>query len=233
MTSAYDPQRQASQEQVIAEELVNLVVRGLRDERGVRAEDAICVLATIVGERCIDAAGDFDLRLHDFTPGSRVLSEKVNELLSGGHADGTVDMAPAGSVIGILRERLVGHVYQISDFPSLDQVFRTFVLGIGTAQVAWGSVPLSAPLENRPYLLPLRVGYESRPAVDRLVAAGAGDKRSALRASVIALAKLLEMTRPAIAPRTALSLALEIMNGMAKTASMTDAAMAQAVRPPS
>jgi hypothetical protein len=213
-----------TEEDALAAKLVQLVVNSLRDDKGVRAEDAICVLATVVGERCIDAAGDYDLRRHTLTPGSRVFSDQVNYLVSGDVASADLAEISASSVVGILRDRLVGRSYDRADFPALSAVFRGFAAKVGTA-AAWGTVPLSVPERHQPSLIPLRIGYETRPAVDKVLSPLGGDKQRILRTAVLALAQLLEAVRQAIDPKIALRLALELVNGMAKTAPMTEAAL--------
>lgn len=52
-------------------------------ERGnrIQTENAICAASAIVGERCIDAAGDFPLRDHDLGPGQRVFDARVSQAL--------------------------------------------------------------------------------------------------------------------------------------------------------
>lgn len=215
---------QATPDEAVASKLVQFVLHILTDERGVRAEDAICALATIVAERCIDAAGDYALRTHELTPGGRVFSDRANRLITGDVASDDLDRFPASSIVGILRDRLAGKRYDRAHFPSMDGVLRSYAEGIGKAE-DWGKVPLTVPEVHQPSVLPLRIGYETRAAVDKLMAPLGGDTAGALATATLALAKLLEMVREAIDPRLALTLALQTVNGMAKTAPMTDAAM--------
>jgi hypothetical protein len=59
-------------------------VNGLFAHQGrIRAEDSISALAAIAGERCIDAAGNYNPFDHEHAPGMTVFSDKVNELLTG------------------------------------------------------------------------------------------------------------------------------------------------------
>lgn len=52
----------------LSDMLVQFVIKCLQDNSNrVRAEDAICLISTIVAERCIDAAGDYDLRNHEYS----------------------------------------------------------------------------------------------------------------------------------------------------------------------
>ena len=98
--------------------MVELVLGILRDKDGrIRVEDAISAAATIVGERCIDVAGDFPLRDHELVPGSRAFSTKANELICGDVSDGGVNRVPKTSIIGVLRSRLEPRVYADATFP--------------------------------------------------------------------------------------------------------------------
>jgi len=75
---------------------------------GVRAEDMITAAASITGELCIETAGDFNPRKHQFVPGSRVFSDKVNELIFGDDPEAAIDAIPAAFIVGLLRNRLHG-----------------------------------------------------------------------------------------------------------------------------
>jgi hypothetical protein len=206
-----------------AHALFQTLAEGLKRDGRIRAEDIITAAASIVGESCIVAAADFNPRKHEFVPGSRVFSTRVNELFSGDVPDESIDGLPAGSIVGTLRDRLVVSGFDRSDFPQLKKIFQDFAASVGKPST-WGSVPLSIPSQNMPSILPLRVAYETRPMVDRLFETleNPGDR---LHASVLALAETLIAVREVIDRKTALLLALQIVNGMAKTAPMTDDAM--------
>jgi len=203
--------------------LVELVLGGIRDKDGrIRVEDAISAAATIVGERCIDAAGDFPLRDHELPPGGAVFSTKANALICGDVAD--VSQLPKDSIVGILRNRLDPGLYADADFPPLPEVFKQYAARIGNA-ADWGKVPLSVPRDNLPFIQPLRAGYETRPRVDQILNPIRDDKTRCLRIAVESLAEILKMTASAIDHKLALMLAIETINGMSKTAPMTEKAM--------
>src|SRR5436309_3263500 len=144
----------------LRQKLVELVLDILRDQNGrIRVEDAISAAATVVGERCIDAAGDFALRDHELTPGSRAFSTRVNELICGDVSDGGVDQIPKDSIVGVLRSQLDPRVYTDADFPPLSEVFQQYAARVGEP-VDWGKVPLSVGEDHLPFVPPLRVGYE-------------------------------------------------------------------------
>jgi hypothetical protein len=207
--------------------LVAFTMQSLQDEEtGIRVEDALGFLSTIVAERCIDAAGDYDLRDHDLTPGSRTFSDKINAMLAGEVAEDDIARIPAQSVFGMLRDQLQG-TYDLADFPKLSAVFRHFAENIG-GQEDWGKVPLSVPAKHHPGILPLQVGYETRDTIDQLFESVASDKPRIVRVCVAALSDLLGKVRGAIDPKVALALTFELVNGMAKTAPMTTRAMQQA-----
>jgi hypothetical protein len=208
--------------------LVDLVLASLRDKAGrIRVEDALSAAATIVAERCIDAAGDFPLRTHDLTPGSRVFSTKANELICGDVTDTDLSLLPKQSIVGMLRHRLDPALFADTDFPPLSEVFKQYAARIGAASDG-GKVPLSVPQDNLPFVQPLRVGYETRPRVDQILQPIREDKTRCLRIAVESLAEILKMTASAIDHKLALMLTIETINGMSKTAPMTEKAMQQA-----
>jgi hypothetical protein len=213
----------------VSASLVKLLLDRLAAADGrIHAEDAISAAACVVAERCIAAAGEFDPSNHQFPPGSRVFSERINELVSGNQR--TVDSASSASVVGVLRDRLVGVGYSRDEFPDLKRVFEEFAARIGNAD-EWGSVPLSVPTDNRPHLIPLMVAFETRANVDRRLRELRGDKARSLAAATLALADVLGKVKDVIDHRVALLLAIETVNGMAKTAPMTDEAYRRVARP--
>jgi len=218
-------------DQLIRQKLVDLVLGALRDQNGrIRAEDAISAAATIVGERCIDAAGDFPLRSHELPPGSRAFSTRANELICGDISDGGLRQIPADSIVGVLRARLDTQLYADAEFPDLSEVFRRYAARIGDA-ADWGKVPLSVPEDHLPFIPPLRVGYEMRGRVDDILASARDDKARCLRIATEALADILGMVASAIDHKLALTIAIETINGMAKTAPMTERAMLDVRQP--
>jgi hypothetical protein len=212
----------AHAEQPYAHALFEFLCGAVNEDGRVRAEDLIAAAASITGEFCIAAAGEFDPQRHDWAPGSRVLSQRVNQLFSGDESE-ALAAVPAESIVGLLREELLPAGYQESDFPALRMVFEHFVANIGKAS-DWGKVPLAVPEGNYPWVLPLRVAYEARPAVVRIFEP-LKTPQERLRAAVLALAEVLIVTQQIMDRKTALLLALQIVNGMAKTAPMTDEAM--------
>jgi hypothetical protein len=212
----------------LRKKLVDLVLGGLRDKNGrIHAEDAISAAATIVGERCIDAAGDFPLRDHQLAPGSRAFSTRANELICGDAADGDINRIPPDTIVGTLRRQLDPHVYPNTEFPPQKEVFAQFAARIGNP-TDWGRVPLSVSKDNFPFIPPLRAGYETRARVDEILRPVLDDKRRCLRIATESLADILTMVAPAMDHKLALTLAIETINGMAKTAPMTEKAMQQA-----
>lgn len=208
----------------LSDMLVQFVIKCLQDNSNrVRAEDAICLISTIVAERCIDAAGDYDLRNHEFIPGSRVFSDKINNILCGNYTEDDISLLSRESVFGMIRDNLKDY-YAIQDFPKLSKIFQYFANMLGDEK-DWGKVPLSIPEDNYPILLPLRVGYETRLTIDKLFEQILEDRFRCLKISVIALSEIFKMVRDIIDPRIALSLGFEMINGMTKTAPMTEKEM--------
>ena len=150
----------------------------------------------------------------------------MNELFCGNSAEHTIATVPAESIVGLLRDSLLPAGYNESDFPSLKTIFEYFAANIGN-KADWGKVPSSVPEESKPFVLPLRLAYETRSTVDQAFH-GLDNSQQKLRAAVLTLGKVLIAVQKAINRKIALLLALEILNGMAKTAPMTDEAMVAA-----
>ena len=87
---------------------------------------------------------------------------------------------------------------------------------------------MSIPKENHPFAQPLIVAYQLRATVDKSLASLGADSGMRLRAVTAVLARALCETRGTLAPNIAATLAFETVNGMAKMAPMTDAAIARA-----
>jgi hypothetical protein len=200
-----------------------MLVEGLKEVGRVRAEDLLTAAASIAGERCIEAAGDLNPRKHQLAPGSRMFSDKINKLFCGDSLPVSLDTVPAESIVGVLRDKLLLTGYGEADFPSFEMLIEHFVANIGKKS-DWGKVPLAVPEENQPSILPLQVVYETRAIVDRILQPLANPKEK-LRAAVLALAESLEAVQGVIDKKIALLLALQMVNGMSKTAPMTDEAM--------
>lgn len=212
-------------DKALRQKLAELVLGALRDPNGrIRVEDAVSAAATIVGERCIDATGDYPLRDHELIPGSRAFSTKANELICGDVSDRDLSQVPKDSIVGILRSRLDPRVYADAEFPPLSQVFEQFAARIGNP-ADWGKVPLSVPKDHLPFIPPLRAGYEMRARVDEILHPIREDRARCLRIATESLAEILAMVASSIDHKVALTLAIETINGMAKTAPMTAKAM--------
>ncbi len=213
---------------VARQRLVEMVLGSLRDPSGrIRVEDAISVAATIVGERCIEAGGEYPIRDHTFAPGSRVFSDRVNQLICGNDPSTPIAAAPASSVLGHLRRQLDPGTYRDEDFPEMRQVIHTLAARTGDLQ-DWGKVPLSVPTVHLPWILPLQAGYETRAQVDGILGPMRNDPQRCLQIATDALAEILMLVATSIDRRLALALAVETLHGMSKTAPMTEKAMNEA-----
>jgi hypothetical protein len=217
--------------QAVAEALATAFETAATDKDGrVRVEDLLSAAAAVCGEACIAAAGEFDPDEHSFTPGSPVMSDRVNQIL----ADDAHDWEGTGAtVFGIVRAGALQHGYAKTDFPQLADPIRLFAESLGSSgsgdpAANWGRVALSVPDANRPRIQPLRAAFELRPAVRRVLAdlqVGRAEWPSACAAAlVVELAKV----RQAIDPGVATRIVLETVNGMAKTAPMTERHMREA-----
>jgi hypothetical protein len=206
----------------LTDKLVNFVYDSIQNQQGVRVEDALCIIATIVAERCIEVAGEFSIHTHEYDPGSIIFSEKINEILAGPIAEENWNALPETSVFGRIRRGIKAHFTE-SAYPSLTGIFENFASTVGEHE--WGNLVLSVPEENKPFVLPLQAGYETRKFVDKYI--HLETKEKTLQIAVNATARILVQTKTALEAKTALLLVFEIINGMSKTATMTDQKMAE------
>ena len=206
-----------------ADALYKALKTAVTQEGRIRVEELISAAAAIVGEAAIAKAGDFDPRQHAYPPGARVFSTTINTLICD---DKSFEEAPAQSIVGDLRDRLLRCGFVPTDFPELEDVFSFFAKNIGSKE-DWGRVPLSIAGQHHPFAQPLRMAYVSRTIVNSALAMLGDDPGKRLRAATAALARALCETRDVLGRNIATTLAIETVNGMAKTAPMTDAAMAK------
>jgi len=201
----------------LTKSLVSYVYNSIQTEKGVRVEDALCVMATIVAERCIKIANDFSIDEHNFEPGSAIFSEKINEILVGPIAVKNWNDLPDDCVFARIKRKLNSH-FNESTFPLLSEIFKNYSKNVGEAQ--WGNLILSVPDDNKPSLLPIQVGYESRKYVEENINLENDEKT--LRIAINAICRVLIEAKMALDSSIALKLTFETINGMSKTAPMTD-----------
>ena len=208
----------------IAQQVKNVITTYSRDKLGrVDSKEAIAAMAAVVGERCLDAAGEIPVRTHDFEPGQRAFSDRINELLTGDESTELMAIR-SDSVFGTIRDQLSGTKFQ-NHFPSLNEVFTGFAGGIGKHE--WGKVPLSVPAKYYPAKLPLRVAFDTRQSVDAALRPISLDKVRSLQVCTLAMIMMLqdETLVNQLEPAVALALTFETINGMAKTVPMKDKAI--------
>ncbi|WP_298508289.1 hypothetical protein [uncultured Kordia sp.] len=204
----------------LAKKLVEFVYNSVQTEKGVRVEDAICLISTIVAERCIEVTNEFSINDHEFEPGSAVFSEKMNETLVGPIAAENWNKLPKEAVFARIKTRINAH-FEDASFPSLTGIFENYAKNIN--ETAWGNLNLSVPEDNKPFFLPLQAGYETRKFVDKKIHLESAEKT--LQIAIIAIGKILIETKMALDQSIALTMTFELINGMSKTATMTDQKM--------
>ncbi len=209
-----------AQDEDLAKGIKNVIQAYVR-KAGVASPDreAIAAMAAVVGERCQEVAGEFPVRKHTFVPGQRIFSDRVNVLLAGDGRAVDLDGIPSPAIYGQIRDEVDGGRYPRDRFPALKAIFQGFASRIGKPE-DWGKVPLSLPAEDWPRLLPLRAAFDTRNGIDAVLGPIKGDKERALRVSTRALTLLLNGADQRLDPGDSLALALETINGMAKTAPM-------------
>ena len=213
-----------AEDEHIARQVKDVVVTYCRDRRGrVDSKEALAAMGAVVGERCLAAADEIPVRTHDFEPGQRAFSDKINVLLTG---DQTTELAAirADSIFGTIRDQLAGTRFQ-NHFPLLEDVFRRFAGGISKHE--WGKVPLSVPAKYRPERLPLRVAVDTRQNIDAALEPISSDTARSLHVCTLAMTMMLkdENLADQLEPAIALTLTFETINGMAKTVPMRDKAI--------
>ncbi|AFU69533.1 hypothetical protein P700755_002815 [Psychroflexus torquis ATCC 700755] len=206
----------------LTKKLVNFVYNSIQAEKEVRVEDAICLISTIIAERCIVFTNEFSINDHEFEPGSAVFSEKINELLVGQIAVENWKELPKECVFSKIKSKIDSH-YDTSSFPSLTGIFEKYAENIGKTE--WGSLNLSIPEDNKPSFLPLQVGHETRKFIDKNINLENNEKT--LQIAINSICEILIETKMALDPSIALVMTFEIINGMSKTATMTDEKMAE------
>jgi len=206
----------------LTKKLVEFVYNSIQTEKGVRVEDAICLISTIVAERCIEVTNEFSIHKHEFEPGSAIFSEKINNLLVGQIAVEKWNELPKECVFAKIKSKIDSH-FDESSFPSLTGIFKNYAENVGKTE--WGNLNLSIPQDNKPFFLPLQVGYETRKFVDKNINLENNEKT--LQIAISAIGIILTETKLALDSSIALTLTFEMINGMSKTATMTDKKMAE------
>ena len=204
----------------LTKKLVEYVYNSIQSKKGVRVEDALCVMATIVAERCIELANDFSINEHNFEPGSAIFSDKINEILVGPISMENWNELPNDCVFAKIKDKINSH-FDDKSFPSLTGIFKSYAKNAGETE--WGNLSLTIPEDNKPSFLPLQAGYETRKFVDKNINLENNEKT--LQIAINAIARILIETKMALDSSIALTLTFEIINGMAKTATMTDKKM--------
>lgn len=204
----------------LTRKLVNYVYDSIQTKKGVRVEDALCVMATIVAERCIEVANEFSINEHQFEPGSAVFSEKINKILVGPIATDNWDKLPIECVFARIKSKIDPY-FDDSSYPSLIKVFENHAKSAGETE--WGNLSLNIPEDNKPFFLPLRAGYETRKFIDQNINIENSEKT--LQIAINSISRVLIETKKALDSSIALTMIFEIINGMSKTATMTEQKM--------
>jgi hypothetical protein len=200
----------------------------VQDEHGTRVEDYLATLAAATGEAAVVAAGLFDIENNEMTPGSGVFGEQINQRLTG---DGlNVATVPSGTVVGVLRDRLVPAVAPLAAFGTIEGRYRFVAEQAGHSE--WGRVALTVDGDHAPWVLPIRMAFELRRtvvAVESALADGRGGAPWARRDLLCAgaLAAAIEETAGVLHPAIGVPLALDVVFGMAKLVPMSQAAFAR------
>lgn len=107
----------------LIKKLVKFVYDSVQVKCGVRIEDAVCLISTIVAERWIAVVGEFNIIEHELEPGSAVFSEKMNQLLDGPNYTDDWKELPKDRVFGKIKNKRERRI-DISALPSIKKVFE-------------------------------------------------------------------------------------------------------------
>lgn len=209
----------------MARQVKDVVLAYCQDDGGrPDASDALSAMAAVVGERCLDAAGEIPVRTHDLVAGQRVFSDKVDVLLTGVQLDDLASI-PSDSVFGTIRDQLAGSRFQ-NHFPPFSSVYAGFAARIGKPE-DWGKVPLSIPEQYWPKRLPLRVAFDTRKSIDATLQTISADRVRSLHVCTLAMVMMLKDENLANQVDTPFDLTLmfETINGMSKTVPMASKAI--------
>lgn len=196
----------------------------VQDERGVRVEDYLTVLAAAAGEATLVDADLFDIEANDLTPGAGVFGDAINQVLTGDATD-AAGLHPT-TTVGVLVDQLVPDVVGTDAFGELGERYARVAAAAGS--LPWGEVAVALPDDHRPWVLPLRVAFELRPVVVAAAAAAADAGWSRHEVVAAALASAIAQAAGALDPPTSVGLALDVTFGMAKVVPMSRAAFEEA-----
>lgn len=208
----------------ISKRLVDFVLSFLMNKNGqVSAENAVALMCTIIGERCIEATGDYSIYDHNNPPGHVAFSDNINKLLYGNSETEKIYECPKETVFGLLWYLLNDTAYSYEDSLSITRLRESFNANIVKAE-DWIKCPWSVPAEHMPSIVPLITGYQTRNRIDYILQQ-IPNKIDKLSTCIHALIELLVMLKDTIDQRTLLLIAFETIYGMARTAPMTGKAM--------
>jgi hypothetical protein len=184
-----------------------------------RCEEMISVAAAFVGECCLRKSAVIDFDNHDFAPGRRIFSDRINEVLSGDRT--SWKGIPISSAFGALYNLLTradapNGVWDPQLFPEIADIYQQYAAASGS--VPWGYVPLTVAPMHMPKMPPLRAAFELRGLAFAHRTPGFPNPDDLLAISQFLLMKVLMKTRRGINEAVAIRLAFETLNGMAKTA---------------
>jgi hypothetical protein len=199
----------------------------VQDESGrVRAEDYVAVLAALTGEAALVAALGLDIETSSFAPGAALFGDQINAILTGDATD--YSSLPPDTVVGIVVGQLVPGTVPVAVFPPLDELYRHVAATVGKS--SWGNVTTSVRDENKPSELPLRAAFELRGSVIAAQSSAGLPRGQRHIVCALALAIGLQRVKSACDMKMAVTLAMEIVFGMAKMAPLSQAIFTKAAR---
>jgi hypothetical protein len=183
-----------------------------------RCEDMISAAAAFAGECCLRKSAVIDFDNHNLTPGKRIFSDKINDVLSGDRTSWSE--IPITSTFGTLYNALThseipNGAWDPRLFPEVAEIYRQYA---AAGAPPWGYVPLTVAPVHTPKMPPLRAAFELRRLAFAHRTPEFPKPNDLLAISQFLLMKILMMTRTGIDEIVAIRLTFETLNGMAKTA---------------
>ena len=179
--------------QQASDDIVNVLIAGYRDQRGVHAETAIGAAAALAGEFALRSTA---AQLPDK---GWVFSPDASELIFGN--PGLCDM---------LRETAVKAGASEADLPRPAELAGRIAGAVGGSSYP----PLSVPQRHYPHEWSPNACVRFRGEIERLAAEHRLDKLEIVVAIVMAIQSLILQAKSALSPAVGATLAMEIMGGV-------------------
>ena len=205
--------------------LAEKALRYAQTDGGVRVEDYLAVLASMVGEAALAASGVIDINAHEFPPGAGLYADPINVVLSGDATE--LDDVPADSVLGIFAEELLPNLVDPEAIGTIASLYEHVAAHQGS--VPWGHAAIRVTEEHAPFVMPIQAAFEMREAVDEVCRTHGVPLAKRHVPCTLALCMGIHQVGASFDLDVAAVLSLDIVFTMAKMAPMTAQALETAM----